>query len=147
MKADTARSMPIGRVRRTAKVGGLLGGEIVRAYATKTANLVRSEDERSAANAQRRLEAANHVVDVLGQMKGPVMKIGQMASILDLGGLPPDEVERLHAKLSELRERAPRASFKDMRGVIEEDLNDRIEDLFAEFDPEATAAASIGQVY
>ena len=34
------------------------------------------------------------------QMKGPAMKIGQMASILDLGGMPPDEVERLQAKLA-----------------------------------------------
>jgi predicted unusual protein kinase regulating ubiquinone biosynthesis (AarF/ABC1/UbiB family) len=34
-----------------------------------------------------------------------------------------------------------------MRKVIEEDLGERIEDLFVEFDPEAAAAASIGQVY
>jgi predicted unusual protein kinase regulating ubiquinone biosynthesis (AarF/ABC1/UbiB family) len=93
------------------------------------------------------MEAADRVVEVLGQMKGPAMKIGQMASILDLGGLPPDEVERLQAKLGELRDHAPQASFKEMRRVIEEDLGDRIEDLFAEFDPDAAAAASIGQVY
>jgi tRNA A-37 threonylcarbamoyl transferase component Bud32 len=34
-----------------------------------------------------------------------------------------------------------------MRKVIEQDLADRIENLFAEFDPDAAAAASIGQVY
>ena len=84
--------MPTGRIRRTAKVGGLLGGEVARAYATKAANLVRSGDDRSAANGRRRLEATDHVVEVLGQMKGPAMKIGQMASILNLGGLPPEEV-------------------------------------------------------
>src|SRR6202012_468678 len=70
-----------------------------------------------------------------------------MASILDLGGLPPDEVERLQAKLGELRDHAPQASFKEMRGVIEQDLGERVEDVFAEFDPNAAAAASIGQVY
>src|ERR1700748_1189773 len=80
-------------------------------------------------------------------MKGPAMKIGQMASILDLGGLPPDEAERLQAKLGELRDHAPQASFKEMRKVIEQDLGERVEDLFAEFDPNAVAAASIGQVY
>ncbi len=145
--SEHARSIPTGRVRRTAKVGGLLGAEVARAYATKAANLVRSEEDRSAADGRRRLEAAGHIVDVLGQMKGPAMKVGQMASMLDLGGLPPDELEGLQAKLGELREGAPQASFKEMRKVIEQDLGDRIPNLFAEFDPDAAAAASIGQVY
>src|SRR5580693_2613616 len=105
------KSIPTGRVRRTAKVGGLLGGEVARAYATKAGNLMRSEADRGAANERRRLEAADRIVEVLGQMKGPAMKIGQMASILDLDTLPPEEAERLQAKLGELRDRAPQASF------------------------------------
>ena len=141
------KPMPTGRVRRTAKVGGLVGSEVVRAYANKAANLVRTDEDRSAADARRRLEAARHVVEVLGAMKGPAMKVGQMASMLDLGGLPPDELEGLQAKLGELRDRAPQAPFKDMRKVIEQDLGDRLGNLFAEFDPDAAAAASIGQVY
>src|ERR1700758_2645347 len=140
-------SIPTGRVRRTAKVGRLVAGEGARTYGTKAANLVRREESRSAANERRRMEAAGRVVEVLGQMKGPAMKIGQMASILDLGGLPPDEVERLHAKLGELRDHAPQAPFKEMRRVIEQALGESVEDLFAEFDPNAAAAASIGQVY
>lgn len=141
------KPMPTGRVRRTAKVGGLVGSEVVRAYANKAANLVRTDEDRSAADTRRRLEAARHVVEVLGAMKGPAMKVGQMASMLDLGGLPPDELEGLQAKLGELRDRAPQAPFKDMRKVIEQDLGDRLGNLFAEFDPDAAAAASIGQVY
>src|SRR6201995_3505110 len=144
---ERAAAIPTGRVRRTAKVGRLIAGEVARTYGTKAANLVRPEESRSAANERRRMEAAGRVVEVLGQMKGPAMKIGQMASVLDLGGLPPDEVERLQAKLGELRDHAPQASFKEMRRVIEQDLGERVEDLFAEFDPDAAAAASIGQVY
>jgi predicted unusual protein kinase regulating ubiquinone biosynthesis (AarF/ABC1/UbiB family) len=75
------------------------------------------------------------------------MKLGQMASMFDLGGLPPGELEALQVKLGELRDRAPRASFNEMRKVFEQDLGDRIENLFAEFEPDAAAAASIGQVY
>src|SRR6478672_3093064 len=127
-------SIPTGRVRRTAKVGRLIAGEVAKTYGTKAANLVRPEEARSAANQRRRMEAAGRVVEVLGQMKGPAMKIGQMASILDLGGLPPDEVERLQAKLGELRDHAPEVSFREMRRVIEQDLGERVEDLFAEFD-------------
>jgi predicted unusual protein kinase regulating ubiquinone biosynthesis (AarF/ABC1/UbiB family) len=144
---DPTGSISRGRVRRAARVGGLLGGEAVRAYATKAANVVRSDEERRTANGRRRMEATGHIVDVLGQMKGPAMKIGQMASILDLGALPSEEREQIQAKLGELRDHAPRASFKEMRTVIEQDLGDRIENLFAEFDPDAAAAASIGQVY
>jgi predicted unusual protein kinase regulating ubiquinone biosynthesis (AarF/ABC1/UbiB family) len=145
--SEQPKAVPAGRLRRTAKVGGLLGGEVAKAYATKAANLVRSEDDRTAANERRRAEAADHIVEVLGQMKGAAMKLGQMASILDLGGLPPEEVDRLQAKLGELRDRAPQASFREMRRVIEQDLGERVEDLFAEFSSEAVAAASIGQVY
>ena len=144
---ERARPMPTGRVRRTAKVGGLVGSEVVRTYANKAANLMRTDEDRSAADARRRLDAARHVVEVLGAMKGPAMKVGQMASMLDLGGLPPDELEGLQAKLGELRDRAPQAPFKDMRKVIEQDLGDRLGNLFAEFEPDSAAAASIGQVY
>ena len=145
----TARTkpMPTGRVRRTARVGGLVGSEVVKAYANKAANLVCTDEDRSAADARRRLEAARHVVEVLGAMKGPAMKVGQMASMLDLGGLPPEELEELQATLGELRDRAPQAPFKEMRKVIEQDLDDRLGNLFAEVESDAAAAASIGQVY
>jgi predicted unusual protein kinase regulating ubiquinone biosynthesis (AarF/ABC1/UbiB family) len=144
---EQTKSIPTGRIRRTAKVGGLFGVEVAKGYATKTANLVRSPEDRSAANGRRRVEAAEHIVDVLGEMKGAAMKVGQMASIVDLNGLAPADVERFQAKLGELRDHAPRASFKDMRKVIEQELDDSLPNLFAEFDPDAAAAASIGQVY
>jgi predicted unusual protein kinase regulating ubiquinone biosynthesis (AarF/ABC1/UbiB family) len=142
-----ATSIPTGRFRRTAKVGGLLGGEVARAYAGKAANLGRSPAARRDADGRRRLQATNRVVEVLGQMKGPAMKVAQMASVWDMWGLPPDEQEQLQAKLGELRAQAPQVAFKEMRKVIEQDLGDRIENVFAEFEPDAAAAASIGQVY
>jgi predicted unusual protein kinase regulating ubiquinone biosynthesis (AarF/ABC1/UbiB family) len=142
-----ATSIPTGRLRRTAKVGGLLGGEVARTYAGKAANIGRSPEGRRDADGRRRLQAASHVVEVLGQMKGPAMKVGQMASVWDMWGLPPDEQEQLQAKLGELQAHAPQVAFKQMRNVIEQDLGDRIENVFAEFEPDAAAAASIGQVY
>jgi predicted unusual protein kinase regulating ubiquinone biosynthesis (AarF/ABC1/UbiB family) len=141
------KSMPAGRIRRTARVGGLLGTEVARTYGTKAANVVRSEEGRAAANGRRRLESAEHIVDVLGRMKGAAMKVGQVASFMDVHGLPADELDGFQAKLAELRDSAPRVSFKDMRKVIEQDLDDRLSNLFAEFNPDAVAAASIGQVY
>jgi len=75
------------------------------------------------------------------------MKVGQMASLMDWGRLPADDRDELQAKLAELRDSAPPVPSKDMQRVLEHDLGDRITNLFADFDPEAAAAASIGQVY
>jgi predicted unusual protein kinase regulating ubiquinone biosynthesis (AarF/ABC1/UbiB family) len=146
-RAKREKAIPTGRVRRTAHVGGLVGGQAVRSYATRAANVTRSEAARQAAIERRQLDEAERIVDVLGRMKGVAMKVGQIASVIDLEGLPPEARERFQQKLAALRDSAPHVSFKDMRKVIEDDLGERLENLFDEFEPEAVAAASIGQVY
>jgi predicted unusual protein kinase regulating ubiquinone biosynthesis (AarF/ABC1/UbiB family) len=145
--AKREKPIPKGRVRRTAKVGGLVGGQTARAYATKAANLTRDEEARRVANIKRQTAAAQQFVDVLGQMKGAAMKVGQVASFIDVGGMPPEVRDIVQAKLAELRDSAPKVSFKEMRKVIEADLEEKLGDAFATFDEEPVAAASIGQVY
>ncbi|HEU0024184.1 MAG TPA: AarF/ABC1/UbiB kinase family protein [Thermoleophilaceae bacterium] len=142
-----AKELPTGRVRRAAKVGRLAGEQTARSYATKAANLGRSSDGRRAAAERRQVEAAEQIFEVLGQMKGAAMKVGQVASFIDTGAFPPEFQERVQAKLAELRDAAPRVPFERMRKVVEDDLDEPLDDSFAEFDPEAVAAASIGQVY
>ena len=146
-KDPKKKAMPTGRVRRTAKVGGLVGGQTARNYATKAANLTRGEEARRRAAMKRQLEAAEQIVEVLGQMKGAAMKIGQVASFIDLAGMPPEVSDRFQQKLAELRDSAPKVPFKDMRKVIEQDLDEKLGDAFADFEEEPLAAASIGQVY
>src|SRR5947207_3022519 len=141
------KPIPKGRVRRTAKVGRLAGGQVARSAATRAANVARPPDERQKAIERRQLKAAQQIVDVLGQMKGAAMKVGQVASFIDIGGLPPEVRDVFQAKLAELRDAAPQVAFKDMRKVIEADLDEPLDEAFAEFDEEAVAAASIGQVY
>src|SRR5215217_6663899 len=111
-----ADDLPTGRWRRAAKVGRLASGQTARGYATKAANLTRSEQGRHDAAARRQMQAAEQIFEVLGQMKGAAMKVGQVASFMDTGAFPPEFQERVQAKL-------------------------------AEFDEQAVAAASIGQVY
>ena len=139
--------MPTGRIRRTAKVGGLVGGQAARSYATKAANLTRDEEGRRRAAEKRQIEAAEQIVEVLGQMKGAAMKIGQVASFIDIAGMPPEISDRFQQKLAELRDSAPKVPFKDMRKVIEQDLDEKLGDAFADFEEAPLAAASIGQVY
>ena len=140
-------SIPTGRIRRTAKVAGLAGGQTARNYATRAANLTRDEEGRRAAAGKRQAEAAEQILEVLGNMKGAAMKGGQVASFIDTGAFPEEVQERIQAKLVELRDSAPQVSFKDMKKVIESELGEKLADAFAEFDEQALAAASIGQVY
>jgi predicted unusual protein kinase regulating ubiquinone biosynthesis (AarF/ABC1/UbiB family) len=139
--------IPTGRLRRAAKVGRLAGSQTARSYATKAANVTRSKEDRRAAAERRHLETAEQIFEVLGNMKGAAMKVGQVASFVDTGAFPPELQERIQRKLAELRDAAPRVAFERMREVIERDLDDPLEEVFAEFDEEAVAAASIGQVY
>jgi predicted unusual protein kinase regulating ubiquinone biosynthesis (AarF/ABC1/UbiB family) len=142
-----AKEIPTGRIRRAAKVGRLAGGQTARGYATKAANVARSEEGRRAAAERRQLEAAEQIFEVLGQMKGAAMKVGQVASFVDTGAFPPEFRERIQAKLAELRDAAPRVPFAKMRKLVEDDLGEPLAGAFAEFGEEAVAAASIGQVY
>jgi predicted unusual protein kinase regulating ubiquinone biosynthesis (AarF/ABC1/UbiB family) len=145
--AKRDKPIPKGRIRRTAKVGGLVGGQAARAYANRAANLTRDEEGKRAARERLQIQAAEQIVEVLGQMKGAAMKVGQVASFIDLNGLPPEMQDRFQAKLAELRDSAPKVSFKDMRKVIEADLGEPLKEVFAEFEEEPLASASIGQVY
>ena len=83
----------------------------------------------------------------LGTMKGAAMKLGQVLSFLDVGLVPEEHREEFQRKLGELRDAAPKVRFGDMRKVIESELEAPLEELFAGFDPDPVAAASIGQVY
>jgi predicted unusual protein kinase regulating ubiquinone biosynthesis (AarF/ABC1/UbiB family) len=139
--------IPTGRLRRAAKVSRLAGGQTARSYATKAANVTRSKEGRRAAAERRHLDTAEQIFEVLGNMKGAAMKVGQVASFVDTGAFPPELQERIQQKLAELRDAAPRVPFEQMREVIERDLEEPLEEVFAEFDEEAVAAASIGQVY
>src|ERR687896_709561 len=145
--AKREKPIPTGRVRRTAKVAGLAGGQATRAYANKAANVVRSDERRRQANERLIAQAAEQMVEVLGNMKGAAMKVGQVASFIDTGALPPEAREVIQAKLAELRDSAPHVAFEDMRKVVETDLEQPLEEVFDEFEEEAVAAASIGQVY
>jgi predicted unusual protein kinase regulating ubiquinone biosynthesis (AarF/ABC1/UbiB family) len=80
-------------------------------------------------------------------MKGAAMKVGQVMSFLDMGLVPPEYREEFQRKLATLRDAAPTVTFKQMRQVIEDELGEKLSDVFDDFQEEPIAAASIGQVY
>jgi predicted unusual protein kinase regulating ubiquinone biosynthesis (AarF/ABC1/UbiB family) len=139
--------IPTSRLRRSATVGRLAAGQAVRQAGTRAANLTRSEEEAEKALAKRQLETAEQIVAALGTMKGAAMKLGQVMSFLDVGLVPEEYREQFQAKLAELRDAAPKVSFKDMKKVLEQEYDDPLDEVFETFDPVPIAAASIGQVY
>ena len=147
---DMAREnekIPTSRVRRTATVATLAASEAVKQFGTRAANVTRGEQASEEALSRRQLETAKQIVAVLGTMKGAAMKLGQVMSFLDVGLVPEEHREEFQRELSKLRDAAPTVSFKQMKRVIEEDLEEPISKVFASFDEEPIAAASIGQVY
>src|SRR3954467_1385814 len=140
-------SIPAGRVQRTAKVGSAIGSSGARYAGTRARNVVRSKDAGAAAIDQRHLEAAERMVDALGQLKGAAMKIGQLASFIDTEFLPPEYRELYQEKLADLRTAAPPMEWKKVRDVLEEEWDEPPEELFEDFEQDAAAAASIGQVH
>jgi predicted unusual protein kinase regulating ubiquinone biosynthesis (AarF/ABC1/UbiB family) len=140
-------AIPTGRVRRTAKVTSAIGTQGARMAGTAAANVARSRDRGAEQMEKRHIEAAERMVDTLGQMKGAAMKIAQLASFIDTEFLPPEYRELYQEKLSKLRAHAPPMSWETIRGVLEEEWEDPVEELFEEFEHEAAAAASIGQVH
>ena len=130
------------RGRRNLDIAGL-GMQVGGTYATTAARkLFATAERRVELDRQRELRTAEAITDRLGNMKGALMKLGQMASYVS-DGLP----EPMRAALSELQSNAPPMSAELAAGVIERELGVAPDKLFVEWDPHPIASASIGQVH
>jgi predicted unusual protein kinase regulating ubiquinone biosynthesis (AarF/ABC1/UbiB family) len=145
--ADEAK-IPKGRIRRSAKLGSIIGTQGARYAGTKAANVARSEESGQEKLEQRHLETAMKMVGALGQMKGAAMKLGQFASFIDTEFIPEEYREIYQEQLGKLRSEAPAMPWDQVVKVLEEEYDgEPLSDYFAEIDHEAFAAASIGQVH
>src|SRR5947207_6955717 len=140
-------SIPTGRIRRTAKVAQVIGASGAGYAGARARSVGRGQEARTEQLDRVHMEAAERMVDALGSMKGAAMKIGQLASFIDTDFLPPEYRELYQEKLSQLRDSAPPMPWKDVKAVLEDELEEPVEELFEEFEHDAAAAASIGQVH
>jgi predicted unusual protein kinase regulating ubiquinone biosynthesis (AarF/ABC1/UbiB family) len=140
--------IPKGRVRRSAKLGSIVGVQGARYAGTKATNVARSEESGKEKLEQRHLETAMKMVGALGQMKGAAMKLGQFASFIDTEFIPEEYREIYQEQLAKLRTDAPSMPWGKVEKVLLEEYDgEPVAELFAEFEQEAFAAASIGQVH
>src|SRR6266545_8191670 len=145
---EQERKIPQTRIGRSAKLGTAIGGQATRYAGTVAANVARSDEKSRERLETRHIEAALKMASVLGEMKGAAMKIGQMASFIDIDLLPPEYREIYQENLAKLRTHAPAMPWEKVREVMTDEYEGRPpEHVFASIEEEAFAAASIGQVH
>ena len=134
-RAPRARTL----LRRWVTIGGLGGRTSARAAAHSVRRVAAPSARREELDAAFQLRSAEDVAATLGNMKGAFMKVGQLLSFVD-DGLP----ENIRTALAQLQDSAPPMSAALAASGIEAELGGQPQDVFAEWEPEPFAAASIG---
>ena len=132
------------RLSRTVPLAGLAGRTVGEAVVAALRKRLTGQD--SAAEFHER--TSERYAAMLGHSKGVLMKAGQVLSFVALGSLvPPDRQRVYQAAMARLQADAPPMPPELAAAVVEAELGAPPEEVFAEFDPHAFAAASIGQVH
>lgn len=89
---------------------------------------------------------AQHAAEVLGTLRGLASKVGQMAGYVD-GLVPEAQRAAYETSMKALLAAAPKSSPEQIRARVEEELGAPVDRLFARWNDEPLASASIGQVH
>lgn len=123
-------AVPLGAARRLAWAGGL------RAFGRLTDESALDLHERT----------ADQLVEVLGGLRGGVLKFGQVLSVYE-AVMPPKVSAVYRGRLAALQEAVRPEPAETVERVMGADVGADWRDLFAAFDTGTAAAASLGQVH
>lgn len=128
--------------KRLFKLAGM-STSIASSYAGhKVKNVFANEDQKKESQAKLLKDIGSQITETLGEMKGAVMKVGQIVSqVKDM--LPPEIAEQL----AKLQSESPPMPYGMIRKQIADALGQAPEKIFKSFDEKPFAAASIGQVH
>jgi predicted unusual protein kinase regulating ubiquinone biosynthesis (AarF/ABC1/UbiB family) len=126
---------------------GVAAGVAAREATSRAMTAGTSSDARRAAAGRQQLKSAEALVKLFSGMRGAAMKVGQTLSAVDLGLVPEEVRPQFQEILATLQQGAEPVSARAIHKVVEEDLGERLSAVFADFDDEPIAAASIGQVH
>ncbi|HFB54817.1 MAG TPA: AarF/ABC1/UbiB kinase family protein, partial [Hellea balneolensis] len=120
-----------GRAKRYGKVSGTMAGLAVKLAGEKYFGLKIEREDHAA-----------QLMASLGNLKGPLMKIGQILATIP-EALPPEYA----SAFQELQANAPSMGWPFVRRRMKAELGPNWEAKFKSFEKEASAAASLGQVH
>lgn len=132
----------IALYKRRARVARLTVRRGAHYAVVKVRGATADADRRAELEEQFAVRTAEDVARELGNMKGAIMKLGQMVSFI-ADGLPPDA----QAALATLQQDVPPMAPSLAERVVREDLGESPARVFLDWDPVPVAAASIGQVH
>jgi aarF domain-containing kinase len=136
------RPVPVGSIQRLWSLGGLQAKIAIAYLLYWIRGAFQNSDSRQQALADTHLKAAILMLTTMGYMRGAVMKIGQL--IADFPDVVPDQ---LVDTLSQFHFEAPAMHYSLLREHVRNELGADPEDVFASFEDQAFAAASLGQVH
>ncbi|MBF6599204.1 MAG: AarF/ABC1/UbiB kinase family protein [Dehalococcoidia bacterium] len=133
-----ARAVSGGRIARSLRPASLAG----RTFARWARTYASFGSGRRAARDQFALRTAEDVRRTMGEMKGAIMKFGQILSLMT--GVIPDD---MLGELAALQADAPPMAYSLVEQVFEQEYGRTPQQIFRRFEREPFAAASIGQVH
>ena len=128
--------------RRFMKLASMTASIATKTVSNSIRNFNADEEQKNKARSQLFQDIGLQIADTLGEMKGAVMKVGQIAS--QYKDIFPPEVARAIAKL---QRQAPPMPFAEIKQQVEKELGQSLDKAFKHFDEQPFAAASIGQVH
>lgn len=128
--------------KRFMRLAGMTASITGKVMSNSMKSLVGNAEQKAEARSQMYTEIGKQIANTLGEMKGAVMKVGQIASQYQ-DVFPPE----IAAAMTRLQKEAPPMPFNIIEQQLIKELGATAEEKFASFDKEPFAAASIGQVH
>lgn len=128
--------------RRFLKLASMTASIATKTVSNSIRNLNADEEQKNEARSKLFQDIGVQIADTLGEMKGAVMKVGQIAS--QYKDIFPPEVAKA---ITKLQRQAPAMPYADIKKQVEKELGRPIDKAFLNFDEQPFAAASIGQVH
>lgn len=128
--------------KRFFKLAGMSANIAKNVTTSKVKGVFQNKEDKRNAQEQLLSDIGQQVAQTLGEMKGAVMKVGQIAS--QVKDILPKEISDA---LETLQKDSPPMPFDVIQNQMKKELGAGPFDLFAWFDTDPFAAASIGQVH
>jgi len=138
----SAEPVPTGRLARLWAMGSLEARLAITYLLGWLQERFATEEERASLRDRTHLRAAARLFSGMGYLRGAALKIGQ--TIAQFPTVLPRQYIDL---LSSLHAEVPPMHFSLLREQVRSELGREPEEIFAEFETEAFAAASLGQVH